>query len=127
MNLNDTCFPVTPQDILPDGTPCIHGFCNNGFCEKTIQDVVERFWDIIEDININKVLLILKDNVVGAVILVTAIFWIPASLVINYFDNRRLKEEDASYRADDSRVPEMRQVIEIKVPKSHRLLGQDSL
>jgi hypothetical protein len=28
MNLNDTCFPVDPQDILPDGTPCIQGFCN---------------------------------------------------------------------------------------------------
>ena len=26
-----------------------------GVCEKTVQDVVERFWDIIEDININKV------------------------------------------------------------------------
>ncbi|KAF4524927.1 hypothetical protein B566_EDAN013889 [Ephemera danica] len=29
MNLNDTCFPVDPQDILPNGTPCIQGFCNN--------------------------------------------------------------------------------------------------
>lgn len=29
MNLNETCFPVTTHDdILPDGTPCIHGFCN---------------------------------------------------------------------------------------------------
>jgi len=28
MNLNETCFPIDPQDILPDGTPCIQGFCN---------------------------------------------------------------------------------------------------
>lgn len=34
-------------------------------CEKTIQDVVERFWDIIEEININKVLKFLRDNIVG--------------------------------------------------------------
>lgn len=28
-HLNDTCFPFEPFDILPDGTPCIHGFCNS--------------------------------------------------------------------------------------------------
>ncbi|KAK7869940.1 hypothetical protein R5R35_013718 [Gryllus longicercus] len=94
MNLNDTCFPVDPQDILPDGTPCIQGFCNKGLCEKTIQDVVERFWDIIEDININKVLLFLKDNIVGTVILVTALIWMPASCVVSYVDRRRrLRQE----------------------------------
>ncbi|XP_066992890.2 ADAM 17-like protease isoform X3 [Anabrus simplex] len=97
MNLNDTCFPVDPQDILPDGTPCIQGFCNKGLCEKTIQDVVERFWDIIEDININKVLLFLRDNIVGTVILVTALIWMPASCVVSYVDRRRrMKQEERS-------------------------------
>lgn len=28
-HLNDTCFPIEPFDILPDGTPCVHGFCNS--------------------------------------------------------------------------------------------------
>lgn len=28
-HLNDTCFPFEPFDILPDGTPCVHGFCNS--------------------------------------------------------------------------------------------------
>lgn len=96
MNLNDTCFPVDPQDILPDGTPCIQGFCNKGMCEKTVQDVVERFWDIIEDININKVLVFLRDNIVGTVILVTAIIWIPASCVVSYVDRRRKNSKEAS-------------------------------
>ncbi|PNF41113.1 ADAM 17-like protease [Cryptotermes secundus] len=113
MNLNDTCFPVDPQDILPDGTPCIQGFCNKGMCEKTIQDVVERFWDIIEDININKVLVFLRDNIVGTVILVTAIIWIPASCVVSYVDRRRRNAQEASdkwrnsnqfYRDDNRRV-----------------------
>lgn len=36
-----------------------------GICEKTIQDSVERFWDIIEEININKVLKFLRDNIVS--------------------------------------------------------------
>ncbi|XP_053611491.1 ADAM 17-like protease [Plodia interpunctella] len=88
-SLNKTCFPVALADILPDGTPCIQGFCNKGVCEKTIQDVVERFWDIIEDININNVLGFLRDNIVGVVVLVTALIWIPVSCIISYVDRRR--------------------------------------
>lgn len=65
-------------------------------CEKTVQDVVERFWDIIEDININKVLVFLKDNIVGTVILVTAIIWIPASCLVSYVDRRRKNKKEAN-------------------------------
>jgi disintegrin and metalloproteinase domain-containing protein 17 len=67
-----------------------------GTCEKTIQDVVERFWDIIEDININKVLVFLRDNIVGTVILVTAIIWIPASCVVSYVDRRRKNSQETN-------------------------------
>jgi len=55
--------------------------------------VVERFWDIIEDININKVLLFLRDNIVGTVVLITAVLWIPASCIIGYVDKKKRKEE----------------------------------
>lgn len=54
-----------------------------GVCEKTMQDVVERFWDIIEDINMNNVLGFLRDNIVGMVVLVTAMMWIPFSCVVS--------------------------------------------
>lgn len=81
-HLNDTCAPDSSQDILGDGTPCVQGFCNKGVCEKTIQDVVERFWDIIEEININKVMIFLRDNIVGATIIVSAFIWIPASCLV---------------------------------------------
>ncbi|XP_060516139.1 ADAM 17-like protease isoform X3 [Cylas formicarius] len=92
-SINETCSPVDSADILADGTPCIQGFCNNGHCEKTVQDVVERFWDIIEDININKVLLFLKDNIVGTVVLITALLWIPAGCIISFFDRRKRRKE----------------------------------
>lgn len=49
---NGTCKPID-NEILLDGTPCIYGFCEKGRCEKTVQDFVERFWDIIEEIDIN--------------------------------------------------------------------------
>lgn len=36
MSMNETCFPVDQQDILPDGTPCIQGFCNKVYLRYEI-------------------------------------------------------------------------------------------
>ncbi|XP_047996264.1 ADAM 17-like protease [Leguminivora glycinivorella] len=120
-SLNKTCFPVAHNDILPDGTPCIQGFCNKGICEKTIQDVVERFWDIIEDININTVLGFLRDNIVGVVVLVTAFIWIPASCVISYVDRRRQRQHQKYVeweRQHDLVHPSSpRKIIHTRLPK----------
>jgi len=91
-SLNETCSPIEPLDILPDGTSCIQGFCIKGTCKKTIRDVVERFWDVIEDININKALVILKDNIVGAVIIISVIIWVPFTAALSYADYRRKKK-----------------------------------
>jgi disintegrin and metalloproteinase domain-containing protein 17 len=55
-----------------------------GVCEKTVQDIVERFWDIVEELSINRVLTVLKDNLVGAIIIVSATIWIPASCLISW-------------------------------------------
>ncbi|XP_066152837.1 ADAM 17-like protease isoform X1 [Euwallacea fornicatus] len=121
-SINETCSPVDSADILADGTPCIQGFCNNGNCEKTVQDVVERFWDIIEDININKVLLFLRDNIVGTVVLITAVLWIPASCIIGYVDKKRRKQElkRANWRSKQELIhssEKVKNVIKLKVPK----------
>ncbi|KAG7300212.1 hypothetical protein JYU34_015770 [Plutella xylostella] len=120
-SLNKTCFPVAHNDILPDGTPCIQGFCNKGVCEKTIQDVVERFWDIIEDININNVLGFLRDNIVGVVVLALAIVWIPASCVISYVDRRRQKQQEKYYHWENQQdlvhPSSPRKILHTRLPK----------
>lgn len=102
-----------------------------GHCEKTVQDVVERFWDIIEDININKVLLFLKDNIVGTVVLVTALLWIPASCVINYIDKKRHKEEIERWEWRNQKdlihpSDNIKRIIHIKVPSGARRQAQSS-
>ncbi|KAL9894592.1 ADAM 17-like protease Tace [Glossina fuscipes fuscipes] len=121
MSINETCFPVEPPDVLPDGTPCIQGFCNKGVCEKTIQDVVERFWDIIEEININRVLRFLKDNIVMVIVIITSVIWIPASCIISYFDRKKLRYEmkqvDWSQKLDLIHPSDRRRVIHIRVPR----------
>ena len=48
MSLNETCFPIDPQDILPDGTPCIQGFCNKVKLKKML--IIQKNLTIIESI-----------------------------------------------------------------------------
>lgn len=93
--------------------------------------MVERFWDIIEDININKVLLFLKDNIVGTVVLVTALLWIPASCVINYIDKKRHKEEIERYEWRNQKdlihpSDNIKRTINIRIPNGARLQAQSS-
>ena len=74
-------------------------FCFQGQCERTMQDVVERIWDFIDDFNINSVLKFLKDNIVGTVVIVSLIFWVPISCLISYVDNKRAKKVNKTLSA----------------------------
>lgn len=57
----------------------------------------------------------LKDNIVGAVIIITATVWIPTSCVISYIDHKRIKESEKKWRwkhTDELIHPdEQRQII----------------
>jgi len=66
-------------------------FISQGQCERTVHDVVERFWDIIEDININRLLKFLKDNIIFTVAMATTVIWIPGSVIVSYIDRRAYK------------------------------------
>ncbi|CAL8071934.1 unnamed protein product [Orchesella dallaii] len=119
VHLNATCYPIEPYETLPDGTPCIQGICNKGVCERTVHDVVERFWDIIEDININRLLKFLRDNIIFTVVFVSSLLWIPGSVIVSYVDKRIHKlalEEDewARNKTDLIHPADSRPVIYIR-------------
>lgn len=82
---------------------------------------MERFWKIIDDISINKVLLFLRDNIVGTVIIVTALIWIPAGYFINRLDEKRFVEEKARWSlsniSNDFVFVENPEVIHIRPPR----------
>jgi len=125
-NLNSTCFPIVDKekggpDRLLDGTPCYQGFCNNGRCERTMQDVVTRIWDFIDDFNINSVLKFLRDNIVGTVVLVSLLFWVPISCLISYVDRKRAEKDEEEWewkRRDELIHPnDRRRIIHMRVPR----------
>lgn len=66
----------------------------------------------------------LKDNIVGTVILVTGLIWVPASCIINWLDHKRAKEarEKRKWENQDDFIMQIsndarpKKIIYIKVP-----------
>ncbi|OQR76641.1 ADAM 17 protease-like [Tropilaelaps mercedesae] len=131
---NSTCQPVEPVEVLHDGTPCIHGFCEEGSCKKTVQDIVERFWDIIEDIDINTVLKFLHDNIVSFVLILVTVLWIPVSCLIGYTDKKRFREmqewaksrEPAHEKRQPFALPNDPAIKVIKIPKDVKVISMQT-
>ncbi|XP_078584845.1 ADAM 17-like protease isoform X1 [Branchiostoma floridae x Branchiostoma japonicum] len=97
-------YQETPQAELKwqqAGKPCIQGYCNmEGKCEKQAQDLVNRFWDIIQWISPDKIAETMAANIVGTVLILSLMFWVPCGCLVHVVDKRRLKkrqlEEEAS-------------------------------
>ncbi|GAV05778.1 hypothetical protein RvY_15856 [Ramazzottius varieornatus] len=99
-NITESCFyccrregdPCQPFSFsgkhkpVPNGRPCIQGHCSTGVCEQTIRDFSARVWTVIERIDFSNFAAFLKNNLVGVVIILSLIVWIPASLMIHKMD-----------------------------------------
>ncbi|XP_078069287.1 disintegrin and metalloproteinase domain-containing protein 17-like isoform X2 [Mustelus asterias] len=87
------CSPYVDKNkqflYLRKGKPCTVGFCDgHGKCEKQVQDVIERFWDFIEKLDINTFGKFLADNIVGSVVVFSLVFWIPLSILVHCVDKK---------------------------------------
>eukprot|EP00118_Oscarella_pearsei_P006568 m.29898 g.29898 ORF g.29898 m.29898 type:complete len:774 (+) comp31251_c0_seq2:75-2396(+) len=79
--------------ILPNGSICggQTGQCTNGTCVITVQDTQDRFWDIFGDFSFDAIARWFRDNIVADVLIFTSLVWIPSCLIVNHFDNERLR------------------------------------
>ncbi|KAI0243260.1 ADAM 17-like protease [Lamellibrachia satsuma] len=98
-NNTSECIPYeTDQQRatnLPEGMPCIQGYCDKeGVCKKQVHDLVQRLWDIVENITPDTLVQFMRANIVGTVIILSLIIWIPASCVISYVDHKNVREEE---------------------------------
>ncbi|XP_062521082.1 ADAM 17-like protease [Corticium candelabrum] len=95
---------VTSMELkVDDGSFCnnFQGMCLAGKCEDIVQDPLERFWDVITNISLDRIAEWFRDNIVAAVLIFSLIIWVPASLTIYYFDCKRIKkikEAENEYR-----------------------------
>ncbi|CAH1772916.1 unnamed protein product [Owenia fusiformis] len=95
--VGSTCTPYTKLDgkaiLLSDGKPCVRGYCEAGICKEQVQDLVTRFWSIIEHIDVNTIVQFMRANIVGTILVFSIILWVPASCIVSYIDKKRLREE----------------------------------
>ncbi|XP_054239588.1 disintegrin and metalloproteinase domain-containing protein 17 [Indicator indicator] len=98
------CVPVLNANqqflFLRKGKPCTVGFCDtNGKCEKQVQDVIERFWDFIDQLSINTFGKFLADNIVGSVLVFSLLFWIPLSILVHCVDKKLDKQYEENTKS----------------------------
>ncbi|XP_064652280.1 ADAM 17-like protease isoform X2 [Lineus longissimus] len=97
-NTNASCAPKMNREgkymNLSNGRPCVFGYCEEGVCRVQVEDMIQRFWNIIEDLSIDTVVKFMRDNLVGTILVLSVILWIPASCVFSHFDKKRQKEEE---------------------------------
>ncbi|XP_048452422.1 disintegrin and metalloproteinase domain-containing protein 17-like [Rhincodon typus] len=124
---NGTCRPYVDQNnkflYLRKGKPCTVGFCDgHGKCEKQVQDVIERFWDFIEKLDINTFGKFLADNIVGSVVVFSLVFWIPLSILVHCVDKKLDQQyEESTKTFFPSSNPEMFSSLEsasVRIVKS---------
>lgn len=89
---NSTCSPHVKNSYLPNGSPCLYGFCDEGKCKKAPQDVVKRLWDIIKSSSFNSFLKLLVDNLVIVSIIVLALIYIPCAMWLNSRDKKTIEK-----------------------------------
>ncbi|KAL5255765.1 hypothetical protein ACHWQZ_G011105 [Mnemiopsis leidyi] len=73
---------------LPNGKICGNGNCEDGVCKISAQDFQEKFWDVIDRLDVNMVLKWFRNNIVFTIIIFTSLFWIPISLFVNWLDDK---------------------------------------
>ena len=64
-----------------------------GICVKETQELVQRFWSIIDNITPDRIGAFMRANLVGTVIILSLIIWIPVSCIIGWQDRKAEERE----------------------------------
>ncbi|VDN26198.1 unnamed protein product [Gongylonema pulchrum] len=100
---NGTCEPYSrdAKYVLKDGTRCIHGTCRRAVCIKEVADVVSHLWNIIENLDETNFWKFVGDNLVGIILSIVLLIWIPASILVHRIDKAR---EAAASAESENRI-----------------------
>ncbi|KAK7485995.1 hypothetical protein BaRGS_00022747 [Batillaria attramentaria] len=76
-----------PTDMpLPNGSFCLAGFCSNGVCQVVETATLIKVFNFLAKLDASALLEFIKSNIVGTVLVISLMVWIPASLTISYYD-----------------------------------------
>jgi len=121
-NATGRCEAHTDQKPLPDGMPCVQGYCTEGKCIKQVQDLVQRLWDIIENLTPSRFVEFMRANIVGFVLIFSLLVWIPASCAVSYVDRKRAQKEEETVEWHKSTNPYLvKDTTDVKIRKGSRV------
>ncbi|XP_005096483.1 ADAM 17-like protease [Aplysia californica] len=101
------CVPYDNNHPLPDGRPCVAGYCEGAVCQASSESTIQRLFSIFDNLDVNSVVKFFRDNLVGCVIVFSLILWIPASIAVSCMDRRRRKRLNRSEEIEIRRDREL--------------------
>lgn len=98
------CKPYDNNHPLPDGRPCVYGYCETGVCQKSETTMITRLFDIFDSLTVDGVIKFFRNNIVGCVMVFSLLLWIPISICITCQDRKKRRgfkhEAHAELRED---------------------------
>lgn len=80
---------------VPDGYPCIIGYCGTGECIKQVVTTNQRTWDLISSLATSNILEFMRSNIVLTIVVITLVIYIPFVIIILCLDWKNdEKDED---------------------------------
>ncbi|KAL8565068.1 hypothetical protein ACOMHN_005271 [Nucella lapillus] len=87
------CLPT--EEVQTPGRTCHMGSCDdNGVCVKVEQQLAHRIFRFIKSLTVSKLVEVMRTNIVGTVIILSLLIWIPASWVVSCVDKRKIVQEE---------------------------------
>ncbi|KAK7487925.1 hypothetical protein BaRGS_00020826 [Batillaria attramentaria] len=86
---NGLCEPT--QQFLPDGDFCISGSCVDGVCSPPETNIVLRFFNYIQSTTSNAFEAVMETNIVGIVMVLSAVVWVVGSVIISRKDKKHVE------------------------------------
>ncbi|XP_070185614.1 disintegrin and metalloproteinase domain-containing protein 17-like isoform X2 [Littorina saxatilis] len=86
------CFPTSV--VQENERTCQIGKCDKGECVKVVQQLSHRIFLFIQRLNTDQLVEFMKSNIVGTVIILSLVVWIPVSCIVSCADKRKRKQRD---------------------------------
>ncbi|KAK7479555.1 hypothetical protein BaRGS_00029192 [Batillaria attramentaria] len=87
---NASCEPTNQS--LSEGHYCVSGYCRGGVCYTPETNNVRRFFKFIKTLNVNAIAAMMEANIVGTVLLLSAVLWVVGSAIISRSDKKHINE-----------------------------------
>ncbi|KAK7490838.1 hypothetical protein BaRGS_00017894 [Batillaria attramentaria] len=96
-----SCEPT--EEKLGDGRTCGFGYCEAGACVAMETNLVQRIFRFFTTVDISDLVLFMKTNIVGTVIVFSLVIWVPASWIFSCITSF-VPPEFKEFRIKNSRI-----------------------